>query len=119
MDDLRATDVAPRPRLMVMGERGVVRITSAPKSRAEDLGSRQRAYMISMGIRVICLLLAVVVGPGVLRWVALAGAVFLPYVAVVMANAVETRSDDFALPDLPGDRELTAPPEPPSDRVDD
>ena len=32
-----------------------------------------------------------------LRWVLVAAAVLLPYVAVVMANAVSTKSDGFAL----------------------
>ncbi|MGN0063117.1 MAG: DUF3099 domain-containing protein [Nocardioides sp.] len=81
-----------------MGQRDVVRITSAPTSRADDLGARQRRYMFSMAIRMICVVAAVVVGPGPLRWVALLGAVFLPYVAVVMANANESRSEKFEVP---------------------
>ena len=39
-----------------------------------------------MGIRTACLVLAVLV-EGPLRWVLLAAAIFLPYVAVVFANA--------------------------------
>ena len=50
-----------------------------------------------MGIRTVCFLSAVFVGPGWLRWVLVVGAVVLPYVAVVMANAVTSKDDDFAL----------------------
>jgi hypothetical protein len=78
-----------------------VRITTAATSRADDISHRQRRYLISMGIRTACFLAAVAVGEGWLRWAFFAGAVFLPYVAVVMANAGEQRDDGFAL--LPGD----------------
>ncbi len=74
-----------------------VRITTAPVSRADDLSSRQRRYVVSMAIRAACLVLALVVDWVWLRWLFIAGAVFLPYVAVVMANAVHSRSDDFEL----------------------
>jgi hypothetical protein len=61
-------------------------ITSAPKSLKNDLAGRQRRYLISMMIRTLCFLLTVVL-PSPYRWFALAGATFLPYVAVVIANA--------------------------------
>ncbi|MDP3890175.1 DUF3099 domain-containing protein [Nocardioides sp.] len=76
---------------------GVVRITTAAASPDADIAARQRRYLISMAIRTACVVGAVVVGPGVLRWVLVAGAVFLPYVAVVMANATNRRSDGFQL----------------------
>ena len=76
-----------------------VRITTAATSRQADISTRQRRYVISMAIRTLCFLGAVVVGPGWLRWVLVAGAVLLPYVAVVMANAVGTKSDDMELRD--------------------
>jgi hypothetical protein len=44
-------------------------------------------YLLSMLIRTACFVAAVVIDSWV-RWVFLAGALFLPYVAVVMANAV-------------------------------
>ena len=40
-----------------------------------------------MGIRTLCFIGAVVVGDGLLRWVLIAGAFILPYIAVVMANS--------------------------------
>jgi hypothetical protein len=61
-------------------------ITSAPKSLKSDLAGRQRRYLISMLIRTACFLLTVVL-PSPYRWFALAGAMFLPYIAVVIANA--------------------------------
>jgi hypothetical protein len=64
-----------------------VRITSAARPRSEDINGRQRRYLISMGIRTLCFLLAVVSMGHWFMWVFLAGSVFLPYVAVVLANA--------------------------------
>ena len=40
-----------------------------------------------MSLRTICFVGAIVVGDGWLRWVLVAGALVLPYIAVVMANA--------------------------------
>ena len=74
-----------------------VRITTAAASRNDDISRRQRRYVMSMGLRTVCFVGAIVVGPGWLRWVLVAGAVLLPYVAVVMANAVTTKSDGFSL----------------------
>lgn len=63
-----------------------ISITSAPKSLKNDLAARQKRYLLSMSIRTICFLLTVVL-PSPLRWFALAGAMLLPYIAVVVANA--------------------------------
>jgi hypothetical protein len=61
-------------------------VTSAPKSLTNDLAGRQRRYLISMMIRTGCFILTVIL-PSPYRWFALAGAVTLPYIAVVIANA--------------------------------
>jgi hypothetical protein len=74
-----------------------VRITTAAASREEDIRHRQRRYVISMGIRTVCFVAAVIVGHGWLMWVLIVAALLLPYVAVVMANAASSKSDDFAL----------------------
>ena len=76
-----------------------VRITTAAASPRDDISARQRRYLVSMAIRTVCFVAAIVVGPGWLRWVLVAAAVLLPYVAVVMANAAGTKSDAFALRD--------------------
>jgi Protein of unknown function (DUF3099) len=78
-----------------------VRVTTAPLSISDERAGRQRRYLISMAVRTLCFVGAVVVGEGVLRWVLIAGAVFLPYVAVVFANS-EGRRDDGYLLDDPG-----------------
>lgn len=85
-----------RPRKGARDE--AVRITTAPESAADDLAARQRRYLISMAVRVLCFIGAVVVGPGWLRWVLVAGAVVLPYVAVVAANAQSPRPEEHDLP---------------------
>ncbi|HEU5454875.1 MAG TPA: DUF3099 domain-containing protein [Nocardioides sp.] len=79
------------------GDRDAVRITTASASRNEEIAGRQRRYVISMTIRTICFVAAILVGGGWLRWVLVAAALLLPYVAVVMANASHSRSDDLML----------------------
>ena len=44
-----------------------------------------------MGLRTLCFVGAIVVGSGWLRWVLVAAALVLPYVAVVMANAASPK----------------------------
>lgn len=70
-------------------EQQVFNITSAAVSQSEELGKRQWHYAISMGIRTVCFILAVVVWNKVpwLSWVFIVGAVVLPYTSVVLANA--------------------------------
>lgn len=54
------------------------------------MASREKRYAITMGIRTACFLGMIFV-PGPFRWVLLAGAVFLPYIAVILANQANTR----------------------------
>jgi hypothetical protein len=75
-----------------------VRITTAASNPEAEITARQRRYVISMTIRTVCFVAAVAVGPGWLRWVLIAAALLLPYVAVVMANASSSKDDGFALP---------------------
>jgi len=62
------------------------RITTAPTSQTADIGIRYRKYVIQMVIRTVCFLLFVLIHHWI-RWFFVVGAVFLPYVAVVLANA--------------------------------
>src|SRR6476619_1688607 len=83
-----------------------VRITTASAGADADIASRQKRYVVTMGVRTLCFvsvaLIAIThVGPGWLPWIFVIGAVFLPYVAVVMANAASTKSDGFELMDGP------------------
>ncbi|MFK4789757.1 DUF3099 domain-containing protein [Microbacterium sp. ZW T5_56] len=64
--------------------------TSLPRSPQDEAASRLKRYAITMGIRIACFLLMVIIQPyGWWTWVFAAGAIFLPYVAVVRANAGE------------------------------
>lgn len=83
------------------GSHEVLSITTAPQTYDEEVRGRQRRYLFSMAIRTVCFVGAVAVGNGVLRWVLVVGAVFLPYVAVVMANRVTPRPPADA-PEAPG-----------------
>jgi Protein of unknown function (DUF3099) len=70
----------------------VYRITSATGSRTADMQQRAGRYLVSMIIRTLCVVLVIVV-PGPLRWVFAVGAIVLPYVAVVAANAAGERRE--------------------------
>ena len=70
-----------------------VRITAAGTALSDDVAARTRRYLIQMGIRVICFVGAVVIDHPV-RWALLAGAVVLPYIAVLLANAGRERPPD-------------------------
>ncbi|MEI7561412.1 MAG: DUF3099 domain-containing protein [Actinomycetes bacterium] len=61
-------------------------ISNVSESLSKDQSARQRRYFISMMIRTFCFILAVVL-PSPWRWIALVGAVTLPYIAVIAANA--------------------------------
>lgn len=70
--------------------------TNLPESAGDDQSRRVRGYLISMGIRTVCFLLAVVtwqpLRPLSIAFFALAAV--LPYVAVVFANATGKRRID-------------------------
>ncbi len=88
-----------------------VRITTATRSHSDDIGRRQRRYLISMAIRTVCFVLAVVFrGMPPLMWAFIIASFVLPYVAVVMANAGSAA--DPGGPDLfdPGRRSLEGGP---------
>jgi hypothetical protein len=88
-------------------------ITSARASKSTDITRREIRYLLSMGVRTACFVLAFVAS-GPLRWVLVAGAVFLPYVAVVIANTSTQREAAPLTPYVPDDtRALEAPPHEP------
>ena len=74
----------------------VVSITGARSGLSEDVNGRTRRYLVSMGIRTVCFV-AAVLAHGPLRWGLVAAALVLPYVAVVVANA----GRESAAPDGP------------------
>jgi fatty acid desaturase len=70
-------------------------VTTAPASIAEEQASRIKRYLFTMGIRTVCFIGAVLTATAGAPWwlwgtLALL-AVVLPYVAVVMVNAVAPR----------------------------
>jgi hypothetical protein len=89
------------------GPDDAVRITTAAASREEDIAGRQRRYILSMGIRTVCFVGAILASVAGLNWlwpILIVAALILPYVAVVMANAANTRRDGFALIGQVGDQ---------------
>jgi hypothetical protein len=81
-------------------EQPVYSVTGVRRGASDDLAQRQRRYLISMGIRTLCFVLAVVTH-GPIRWVFVAAAVVLPYIAVVMANAVGSTAVEPPTPYVP------------------
>ncbi len=75
-------------------------VTSAPESREEEQAKRIHRYLLTMGIRTACFVLAVLLH-GWTRWVFAGFAIVLPFFAVVLANAVRPRVPGSADPVLP------------------
>jgi Mg/Co/Ni transporter MgtE len=82
-------------------------VTAVPQSLAEEQASRIKRYLLTMAVRTVCFVGAAVSGmQGAPWWVwgSLAvAAIVLPYVAVVMANAVRPRPPGSRAPVLPTD----------------
>lgn len=67
-------------------------VTTLSESPEVERGRRVRNYAIAMSLRTVCVV-AMVLLPSPWFWVAALGAIFLPYFAVVAANAVGPRED--------------------------
>ena len=64
-------------------------VTEAKRPMSEDIAYRQRRYLIMMGIRLACFVIAVVLFVNGGRWltaIPAVGAIVIPYFAVVFAN---------------------------------
>jgi hypothetical protein len=64
-------------------------VTQARPSLSDDIAYRQRRYLLMMGIRALCFVIAVVMFVNHLGWFSLIpaiGAIIIPYFAVVFAN---------------------------------
>lgn len=66
-------------------------ITDARGAASAEMSGRMRRYAITMAFRTACFL-GMIFAHGWLRWVLLAAAVLLPYVAVVLANQADHRT---------------------------
>lgn len=82
-----------------------VTITTARTGRSQDIHRREVRYLISMGIRTVCFVLAIVIQNPV-RWAFVGAAFVLPYVAVVIANAA-SRGDSATVPVDDGKHQIT------------
>lgn len=85
---------------MARSDSGAIRITTAGSGPAADLARRQRRYLISMSFRALCFVGAVIAGAQHVNWlwpILIGAALVLPYIAVVMANANDSRHTDVGL----------------------
>jgi len=102
----------------------VYSVTGLPASLQDDQNARMRRYLVSMGIRTVSFVLAVValyvLHWTVVGWILVIAAVVLPYIAVVVANATRPRGgtavgpvtpDDGAAPQLSPRRPDEEPPD--------
>lgn len=68
-----------------------VNVTTARHSHAEDIALRQRRYMATQSVRILCVILGVLLPiPIWAKGLFFVGAVALPWFGVVMANAGPT-----------------------------
>ncbi|WP_457962385.1 DUF3099 domain-containing protein [Arthrobacter sp. D1-29] len=87
----------PGDRERFSGDPEVHSITDAAAAHSEDMHQRMVKYALAMGIRMVCLILIFVVD-GWFKILMVAGAVFLPWIAVVIANGsdkAEIHSDSL------------------------
>jgi len=71
-----------------------IRITTAAESRQVDIAQRQKRYLITMSIRTVCFVGAVIAAVNHVTWlwpILIVASLFLPYIAVVIANASNTK----------------------------
>jgi len=64
-------------------------VTQARRSLSDDIAYRQRRYLLMMGVRSLCFVIAVVLFINHFGWltaIPAVGAIFIPYFAVVFAN---------------------------------
>ena len=93
-------------------------VTQARRSLSDDIAYRQRRYLLMMGIRALCFVIAVVLFMNHFGWLAAipaVGAIFIPYFAVVFANGGRepdnTRGFMEYQPKVPAARDSSSPPE--------
>lgn len=73
-----------------MDREPVYSVTSARSGQRDEIGGRERRYVISMAIRTACFVGAVIAWQTVGAWlgaILFVGAVVLPYTSVILANA--------------------------------
>lgn len=72
-------------------------VTGIGQNPEQERKKRMIKYTVAMTVRVICLVLGMFL-QGWLMWLCFAAAIFLPYVAVILANDVRLESENKAAP---------------------
>jgi hypothetical protein len=80
-------------------------ITDLGSSRTAEIRARERRYVITMLFRALCFIAAVLIFHGAARWFAVCVAMVLPWLAVVLANAPDSRKSEHAAYEPPAPRE--------------
>ena len=80
-------------------------ITNAQESLSREQKGRARRYFISMMVRTACFIAAIFL-PNPYRWFAIGGAIVLPYIAVVIANAGRENTTEMNAIIIPKPREI-------------
>jgi xanthine/uracil permease len=75
----------------VSGSDDPILVTTAPISPRDERRGRERRYLITMAVRVVAFIVAVVFATGWIRVIAIILALVLPWIAVVLANAGPNR----------------------------
>jgi hypothetical protein len=73
-----------------MDREPVYSVTSARSGQRDEISGRERRYVISMAIRTLCFVGAVIAWQTVGAWlgaILFVGALVLPYTSVILANA--------------------------------
>jgi hypothetical protein len=73
-----------------MDREPVYSVTSARSGQRDEIGGRERRYVIAMAVRTLCFVGAVIAWQTVGAWlgaILFVGALVLPYTSVVLANA--------------------------------
>ena len=85
---------------------------------SDDIAYRQRRYLLMMGIRALCFVIAVGLFTNHFGWLAAIpafGAIFIPYVAVVFANGGREPDNPRGFmeyqPNVPATRDPARPPQ--------
>jgi Protein of unknown function (DUF3099) len=93
-------------------------VTQARRSLSDDIAYRQRRYLLMMGIRALCFVVAVVLFVNHFGWLAAipaVGAIFIPYFAVVFANGGREPDNVRGFmeyqPNVPATRDPGTPPQ--------
>ena len=81
----------------------VFSITTAAESQTDDRMRREKRYAVSMLIRTLCFVFGVVLVMqpmpwAIAGWLMFVGAIFLPYAAVIFANAGVRKKGDGPSP---------------------